>query len=100
MSNDQVERCKKMRGAQWFAVAALTAVALVSMTSNFADNINNETHEVKWAVSAVCIVLILSTVAVIANFFLKDKFVGTNMETGMVRELLQFFVLSCFHFLR
>jgi preprotein translocase subunit SecE len=94
MTNEQVERSKNIREMQWFAVAAFTAIALVSMTRNFADNINNETHEVKWAVSAVCIALTLSILAVVANFFLKDKFVGTNMETGMVRESLQFFVSS------
>jgi hypothetical protein len=59
MSNDQVERCKKMRGAQWFAVAALTAIALVSMTSNFTDNINN--RNARSEVGCICCLYRINT---------------------------------------
>jgi hypothetical protein len=91
-STEQVEHVKITRQTQWFGVAAFTIIALVAMTNNFNDNISDETKEVKWAVSAVSIALTFSSVAVIANLFLKDKFVGTIMETGMVRRFTLSFV--------
>lgn len=74
---------KKTRQTQWFAVTAFSVIALVAMTSNFNDNIGDETKETKWAVSAVSIAFTMSSLACIANLFLKDKFVDTTMETGM-----------------
>jgi hypothetical protein len=74
------------RQPHWFAVAAFSIIALVSMTSNFTGDISNQTKEVKWSVSAVSIALTFSSLALIATMVLKDKFVGTTMETGMVRR--------------
>jgi hypothetical protein len=74
----------KVRRSQWFAVAAFSIIALVSMTSNFDDDIQDETKEVKWAVSGVSIALTFSALATIAHYLLKDKFVGKVTEGGLV----------------
>lgn len=72
------------RNVQWFALAAFSNVALASMTSNFANDLSDETKEVKWVVSGVSVALALSTLSFIAHFVLKEKFVGTIMEGGLV----------------
>ena len=73
------------RHSQWFAVAAFSIIALVAMTSNFDDKITDESKEVKWAASGVTIALSFSGLAVLGHVFLKEKFVGTVIEKGMVR---------------
>jgi len=81
------------RSSHWFAVAAFSTIALVSITTEFGDvgfegDITDQKRETKWAVSAISVALSLSGLAVFANLLLKDKFVDTPMEGGMVRCLL------------
>ena len=75
------------RHAHWFGVAAFSTIALVSMTSLFVDSIKDEPKATKWAVSAVSIALSFSSLAVFANLLLKDKFVDTSIEGGLVSFL-------------
>ena len=75
---------KKTRLSQWFAVAAFSTIALVSMTSNFLNKIKDEDRPSKWAVSAVSLTLTFSALAMFANILLKEKFVNTPMEGGLV----------------
>jgi len=76
------------RSSHWFAVAAFSTIALVSITTEFGDvgfegDITDQKRETKWAVSAISVALGLSGLAVFANLLLKDKFVDTPMEGGM-----------------
>ena len=79
------QEASKSRMSHWFAVAAFSTIALVSITSNMVGDISDQIKEVKWAVSAVSIALSFSVLALLATVVLKDKFVGTTIETGMVR---------------
>lgn len=89
MSDDTTmnDALNSQRHSQWFAVTAFSIIALVAMTTNFEGNITDESKEVKWAASTVTIALTFSALAVLAHVLLKEKFVGTVIEKGMVRRL-------------
>ena len=86
------------RNTHWWMVAAFSTIALVAITSEFGDeggkegNITDQTKETKWAVSAISIALALSGLTVLALLRLKDKFVDTPVEGGMVSA---FAVAAC-----
>jgi len=73
------------RSPHWFAVAAFSTIALVSITSSFEDgeDLKDMEKETKWAVSAIIVSLFFSALAVFANLLVKDKFVDTLMEGGL-----------------
>jgi hypothetical protein len=76
------------RCLQWFALAAFTTIALVAMTSRFDGNISDATKEqceIPWATTAMGVVLIISTLSLVGHFFVKDRFVGSLAEGGLVR---------------
>lgn len=84
MTTETKQQDSQQRQTQWFAVMAFSAVALAAMVTNFnTDSIKDETREVKWAVSAISIALSMSTLSVVANQLLRDRFMNTNIETGM-----------------
>ena len=72
------------RQSHWFSVAAFSTIALVAITSTFDVDISDQTKQIKWAVSAVSISLTFSALAVFANILVKDKFVDTPVEGGLV----------------
>lgn len=78
------------RQTQWFAIMAFSIIALASLVTNFDDdaNVSDQTSEVKWVVSAVSIAFAFATISVLAHFVIPDKFMNTNLETGMVRLIV------------
>jgi hypothetical protein len=79
----------QVRCAQWFALAAFTTIALVAMTSRFNGNISDATKEqceIPWATTAMGVALITSTVSLASHFVVKDRFVGSLAEGGLVRR--------------
>jgi hypothetical protein len=71
------------RNSLWFTSCAFAIIALVAITSEKGD-ITDQIKEVKWAVSAISVNIGLSGLAVLAIVALKNKFVGTIMEGGLV----------------
>jgi hypothetical protein len=90
MSNDSNENYMTtpcFRHSLWFAQVACSVVALCAVTSRFDDDIGIEDQEkhVKWTVSALSVVLSLSSLSTLAHVVSPDVFVGSVMEGGMVR---------------
>ena len=71
------------RHSQWLTVAAFSLVALIALLKSFGD-LSDQEKQTKWAASGISIGFGLSGLAAIANMFLRDKFVGTHLEGGMV----------------
>lgn len=77
------ETCAANRWSQWFATLVFAIVALVSLTTSWGGQLNDQVDtDVKWAFSAIVISLCLSGLAVLAHVA-KDKFVGTPVELGL-----------------
>jgi hypothetical protein len=58
-------------------------VALAALLWNV-DTVSDETSVNQWCVSAVSISVALSALAVLATALVKDKFVGTALDGGLV----------------
>jgi hypothetical protein len=71
------------RNSMWFTSCTFAIIALVAITSEKGD-ITDQDKAVKWAVSAISVNIALSGLAVLAILALKNKFIGTMMEGGLV----------------
>jgi hypothetical protein len=85
------------RHGLWFAQVAFSVMALCAVTSRFMDDVDIQDQEkhVKWTVSALSVVLSLSSLSTIAHVVSQDVFVGSVMEGGMVRKSVSGFAFFC-----
>jgi predicted membrane channel-forming protein YqfA (hemolysin III family) len=72
------------RWSHWFGTMVFGIVAMVSLTSSLDSDLKSQATEVKWVYSALLTSLLLAGLAVFAHGA-KDKFIGTPVETGLVR---------------
>ena len=75
------------RFSRWFAVVAFSSVALTALITDLPGNLSDEGKTVKWSASAISISLAMSALAWFAHMLIKDKFVGTHLEGGMVSRV-------------
>lgn len=71
------------RHVHWFNSGAFATIALAAICQEFGD-IRDQTKEIKWIFAGVLIALTFSGLAIFGNMILRDKFVGTVLEGGMV----------------
>jgi hypothetical protein len=71
-------------GTSWLFLLAYSVIALAALLWQV-DTVSDETSVNQWCVSAVSISVALSALAVLATALMKDKFVGTAIDGGLVR---------------
>lgn len=72
------------RHKEWFSLAVCCTIALVGLTTQV-DKVKDTNQHTKWSVSALSIAVALAAIAVFAHL-LKEKFIATHVEGGMVRK--------------
>lgn len=85
------------RHTHWFSSGAFATIALVGLLKDIGD-VDDQNKSTKWAVSGISIALSMAGLAIIANMLIRDKFVGTHLEGGMVSRLAgaSFFICVVF----
>jgi hypothetical protein len=83
----------RVRRGQWCALTAFSIVALVAMTSRFDSDIQSEAMETQWVASAISVVLATAALTAMAHFALREVFVGSFVEGGLVR--FRIIILPC-----
>lgn len=85
-NNSNIMTCTTTsRHVHWVTMAASATIALIALLKDF-DKLKDQEKQVKWAASGLSIALTMAGIAVFANMLLRDKFVGTLLEGGMVRK--------------
>jgi hypothetical protein len=76
------------RHASWLMTAACSTIALVAMIKEYDGKLKDQDRDLKWVVSALSIVITFSALGVFASVILKENFVGTMIEGGLVRSFV------------
>lgn len=77
---------KKNRRDDWFAMGAMSVIALVAITSDLDDDLGDEDKEVKWSATSLIIGLGVAGIAFFAHL-LGEMFVGTFFEGLLVSKM-------------
>jgi uncharacterized membrane protein len=83
MSDNNMKN-KSGRHTNWLMTAAFSTIALVAMLKTYDGKLTDQERASKWVVSSMSITLIFSAVGVFSSMLMKEKFVGTMIEGGLV----------------
>jgi hypothetical protein len=80
------DKQERIYGVSWLHLLAYSIVALCALLQ-VVDKVSDTSSEIQWSVSALSISVAFSGLAVIASLLMKEKFIGTAIEGGLVRSL-------------
>jgi predicted ferric reductase len=88
------------RDLHWSMTAVGTTIALIALLTDFleSESLKQQTSQHKWAVSAMCIALALSWIALTFTIVARPRFVGSIYEGVMVcskKKRFRKFITMC-----